>query len=261
MFKELIRAFFSVVRSPLLLLSALLAVLANLAIVLALQDPITALIAELLAGSLQESASLYYWVSSFIGELFWIGLLVFATILVNSWLALAMARFARLQEQKELNVLGSTVYAIGKIPRLLAWSILLFLIGLAFLLVFFGIFWIGQWNAWIAWLLFILWILFFVIAFFVLSFAIPASGIEDSTIKNALQKSLLLVQKNLGSVLVFFVILGIFLGVIAWAGNALADAAEDEMVSVVVLGIFLLIQSVIANLALPFYYLEKKPSS
>ncbi len=261
MFKELIRAFFSVVRSPLLLLPALFAVLANLAALLLLQEPVLTIFVELMNSGFSEFESVYFLVSSLATEFFWILALVFVTILVNSWLSLSMARFARLQEEKKLHVFESVLYAISKIGRLVAWSIFVLLIGFVFLLLLFVVSSIGYWNEWIGLLLLIFWLVCSLLVFFVLTFAIPVMGLEDTGIKYGLQKSAGMIKRHFLGVFAFMIVLGVFVGIVSWIGDSASDWVEDENFSILLLAVFLLIQNVIANLALPFYYLEKKPVS
>jgi hypothetical protein len=261
MFKALVRSFFSIVRSPLLLLPALVAVLVSLAALLLVQESVLTILAELMNGSLSEFESLFFLVSSFATEFFWILVLVFVTVLANSWLSLSMARFARLQEEKKMNVLGAVGYAIKKLPLLMAWSVFVLLIAFLLLAVLMAVSAIGFWNQWIGLLLLIVWVVCSLLVFFVFSFTIPVAGLEDASIKNALQKASLLVRKHFFSVFAFMLVLGFFVGIVSWIGGAISDAVDDDTLAVIVLAVFLLIQNVIANLALPFYYLEKKPVS
>lgn len=261
MFKELIRAFFSVVRSPLLLLPALFAVLANLAALLLVQEPVLTIFAELMNSGFSEFESVYFLVSSLSTEFFWILILVFATILVNSWLSLSLARFARLQGEKKLHVFESVLYAVSKIGRLIAWSIFVLLIGFVFLFFLFAVSAIGYWNEWLGLLLLLFWLVCTLLVFFVLTFAVPVMGLEDTGIKYGLQKSGGMVKRHFLAVFVFMLVLGVFVGIVSWIGDTASEWVEDENLSILVLAIFLLVQNVIANLALPFYYLEKRPSS
>ncbi|MBU0636332.1 hypothetical protein KKE06_04875, partial [Candidatus Micrarchaeota archaeon] len=259
-----VRVFFSVVRSPLLLLPALIAILANLVVFYLLLDPIVVLVSELIAGSFLGIGFLggnpLFFVSSFAAELLWVLVLVLVSIMINAWLGLVMARFAQQQEQKKVQVLESTRYAIKKIPRIIAWSIFVFLIAVFFFVVLLVFSAIGEWNAIIGWILLLLWLIIAIFTFLVFSLAIPAMGIEDCNIKKGLLHAREVIQKNLWNFIGFFIILGIVVLVIQLIGSLIADGIEDEIISVIIIAVFLLFQVIFSHLALPFYYLEKKQS-
>ena len=135
------------------------------------------------------------------------------------------------------------------------------LVGFVFLLFLFVVSTIGYWNEWIGLLLLLFWLVCAFLVFFVLTFAVPVMGLEDVGIKYGLQKSAGMIKKHFLGVFVFMIVLGIFVGIVSWVGDTASELVEDENLSILLLAVFLLVQNVIANLALPFYYLEKKPSS
>ena len=199
-------------------------------------------------------------VAGFASELVWIVVLVLVSIMINAWVGMVLARFARQQEQKKVEVLESTAYGIKKIPRIIAWSVFVFLIATFFFVVLLVFSAIGEWNAVIGWLLLLVWFVITILSFLVLSLGIPVMGIEDCNIKKGLSLAREIVRKHLGSFIAFFIVLGIIVLVIQLAGTLIADGIEDETISVIIIAVFLLFQVVFSHLALPFYYLEKKHS-
>lgn len=264
MFKEFIRVFFSVVRSPLLLLPALFAVLLNLAVLYAFQQPLVDFVGILLDNGLQgiewTGGNPVFLLGTIASSLPWIILLVGISILVNAWIGLAFARFAAKQEEKKVQVLESVSYATQKIPRLVAWSIFVLLIATLFCTVLLLVAGIGSWSGIVGLVLLLLWIIALVWCFLVLALGIPFMGVEDTSIRSALSKANELVKRHFWNLVGFFIILGIVLGVLQLAGNGIADWVDDEWISVGVVMLFLLFQIIVSHLALPFYCIEKNRS-
>lgn len=264
MFKEFVRAFFSLIRSPLLFLPALFAVIANLLVLYLLQEPIMVLLSEIIAGSFSGIAFIggnpVFLISSFAVEFFWVFVLVFATLLINSWIGIVMARFAARQEEQKTEVLESTGFALKKIPRLLSWSVFVLLISAFFFVMFLVFSVVGEWNAIIGFLLLIAWFVAGVLSFFVLTLGVPIMGVEEANIKNSLLNAKKILQSHFWNLVGFFILLAIVLGVIQLIGSFISESIGEEIISIIILAVFLLLQVVIAHLALPFYYLEKSRS-
>lgn len=262
MFKEIIRAFFSVIGSPFLLFPTILAVLANLLAVVLLQDPLLEFFTRIsngeLSGVLFAGSNPVFLLSTFSSELFWIFLLVFATLLTNSWIGLLLAHFAGLEQGKKMRAANATLFAIAKIPVLVVWSVLVTLLAISWLVILFAVAAIGEWNPWIGLILLLFWLFGSVLGMLVLAFIIPALGIENCSMKEAFKKSRILLQKNFGSAFLFVLVVGLVVTLLSWLGTTLSDAIDNETLALVVAGLFVLLQSVVANLSLPFFYLEKK---
>lgn len=262
-FQAFLRSFFSIIRSPLLFLPAAIAVLVNALAVILLQEPIIVLLSELVAGTfttIDASLGPTFFITTFASE--WLALLalILISLLSNSWLGVVFGRFVQSQETKKPAVLEATVFGLRRLPRLIAWSLFLLIIGLFFVALVFFISGIGYWNEWIGLLLLIALIIVTIFAAFVLLLAIPLMGLQDYGIKQALKESREIVSRRLAGLLVFFILLGIFIVFIQVIGNFLSDVFEDELIAVLITVVFMLVQSIVVNLSIPFFCIEKKRS-
>lgn len=265
MLGEFIRAFFSLVRSPLLLIVVALALLLNVGIWFVFQESLTSFGFGILGGALNEldgsTDSFVFLLSSFASEWGVLAILFLLFILVNAWISLVLARFAGQQQQKKIEVLESVWFGLRRLGRLIGWSIFLLFVLVVWLAVFLLISGLGQWNALLGLVALLAWILFSVVLVFVLALVVPIMGLEDATVRVALSKAGAFIRNRLVEILLFFLVLGIILSLVSLAANALADLVlEDDWLVLLVVTVSLLVQSLLANLAVPFFYLQKKPA-
>ncbi len=258
MFREFLRLIFSLVRSPLLLLIAVIGIAANSLIVAWLSDPATILLAEIIYSPLMggQSGDLFFLYHTYASEINWLLLGWFLSLVVNSWVALAFARFAAKQQLRKTEVFESLGFSISKLKLVFSWSALVFVLTIFFVLLFGTALWLGG----IHWIVLILLLLvFFAITIpsaMVLAFGLPVIGIEDFSIKEGLRTSGGFVSRHFVGVVFFMLLLGIFLGVVNLIGSTIADSLADENMVLAIVVLFWLIQTVFSNLALPFFYLS-----
>ncbi len=257
---EVVRAFFSVVRSPFLILPVLLAGLANVAVVLAFAEPLENLLVGVATGVLQESSGGFSFaviLGSYATEIGALALVFFLVLAINGWLGLVLGRFAFLQEQKRLRVSDAVRFGFLHLRRLISWSIFVFLLALAFMLFFLGVVGIGSWNWLVGFVLFLLLVVGLLVTGFVLQLGVPVMAIEDVDSSLALKKSVNVLKTKTLSFLALMLVLLAIVGVLNMAANSIVDAVEDENWVLVISVVFWIVQVLVVNLSLPFFYLNQ----
>ncbi|MFH0955556.1 MAG: hypothetical protein V1777_05615 [Candidatus Micrarchaeota archaeon] len=262
MITEFVRAFFSVVKKPGLLVVALTAVLANLALVLLLTDPLASLLSGVVSGEFQNTGTDFFSLPLLLGnfgfEILAALVLMLGSLVFNCWFGMVLGRFAYLQEKKEDSVARSVRYGFQNWKKIAAWSLvgLLFAVFLgALFLIVAGI---SNWNGIIGLLFFLVWLAIGIGLGILLVLSVPIMGVENATVKEAFKKTAELAKTHFWQLVGFLVLVFVFAAVINAVGNALADTIEDENVQLVVIALFWMIQLLIVNLGLPFFYLNHR---
>lgn len=256
MISEFFRAAFSLVRSPLLLLVALAGVLANYGLALLFSGPLLVLIGQFsLDSGFPATGDAYWFYMGNAGQINALLGLVFLSIVINSFLALVFARFARRQQERKTEVLESVSHGVSKWGFVIAWSLLVFLVGLAGLILLGIVFWLNGIHWILALLAGILWLLGALVVLLVLTLGLPVAGIEELSIKDTLKKSGSFVATHFFGFLAFLVAVAIVLGILNGIGNALGPNGDEDWTGLIVILFFWLCQIVVSNLGISFYYL------
>ncbi|MDO8625239.1 MAG: hypothetical protein Q7R47_04085 [Candidatus Diapherotrites archaeon] len=259
MFREFLRLLFSLVRSPWLLLVAVVGVAINLGILAVIQEPVLVILTDLTYGpTMAEGGGGLFFIQTYGTEIGIILLGVLVTGMVNAWVGLALARFASRQQERHSEVLESIRYALKKTGLVAAWGLFVWVLALTAAVLFVVVLALGN----VSWILFwpalLVWLVGVLLAGLVVGLAIPVMGIEDVSIKEGLKKSSAFVRSQVLGFIAFLAVLSIVLLVITEIGSRLAEAVEDETIAFLVTVVFLLVQVVCANLAVPFYFLTEK---
>jgi|SRR3989338_2309112 len=261
MFREYLRLVFSLVRSPFLLMIALLAVCANMTLIGLLEEPLAVILNELLYGptaGIGSPNAVLYLVFAYSTELFLLLGAIFVSVVVNSWAGIAFARFAKRQQERKTEVFESAGFAVQKLGVVLLWSVWLFLIAGLFTVLLGIVAWVGQWH-WILFLLgFLIWIVLAIPTGLLLMIGLPVIAVENVSIKDGLKKTGGFLKKHFFGTVFFLVILSVLLSIIDAVSNGLSGSVADPNWALFIVGFFWLVQIVFSNLAVPFYYLSEE---
>ncbi|GEM_PF-5107318 len=263
MIKEFLRSFFSVIRSPLLLVVAALGAFANITVLALLQEPLLVVVNDLLfnAESLQGPDAVLYAVNALGSDLWLLILAVWLSLVINAFIGLALARFAARQQLRKSEVVQSFFFALNRIFRVGIWALVLLLFGLFFAALLGIVLIAGNLHDAVLVILLLLYLLGALLSWMVVTLAWPISGIEDIGIREAFKKSGAVVRKHFFGFLVFMAGLLVLLSLINEAGVQLSGAFADENIVLLVALFFWTLQIVVAQLSVPFYYFANKPDA
>lgn len=259
MITEFVRGFFSILKTPWLLLIALAAVLANFALVLVLADPLASLLTVLLSGDFSNTGTVFslpFFLGNFGGEIGAALLLLLGTLIINAWLGVVFGRFARLQEEKRASAAGSIRFGFQSAKKIVVWALVAFLLMIFLGVLFLIAIGIANWNGVFGLIFFLIWLLVSITVMVLLIMSVPVLGVEDETVKGALKKTVELVKKHVWSLLGFLIIVLVFLVVWDALTTTVTSVIEDENLDLLAVVVFWTIQLVMVNLVLPFFYLN-----
>ena len=260
MFKSLIASLGQIVAKPQVLLAGIIATIFQTIILYFSLEPLGSvfekaiLLGELPNVGLMELPFQFY--KMYFAELNVILLAFLASMVLQLWLGVVIARFASNLHSKKAGIMEAVGFGIKSLGKIIGAIIFLLAIAGIFFALFQIIAWLSEFSNEASLILLFLLGLLIAYLYVKLVFFIPLMGCKEANVRDALAEAWEFSKKKFWRILILLVIVSIIAAVIDFIGSSIAGFTIEDIIASIIISLFAVIGSTYSALVLANYYLN-----
>ena len=260
MFRSLLESLGQMVAKPQVLLAGIIAVIFQAIILYFALEPLGSvfekaiLLGELPNVGLMELPFQFY--KMYFAELNVILVAFLASMILQLWLGIVIARFASNLHSKKAGMIEAVGFGLKSLGKIIGAIVFLLAVAGIFFALFQIIVWLSGFSNEAS--LVLMFLIGFLAAYLYIKlvFFVPLMGCRESNVRDALAESWEFSKKKFWRILALLLLVSIIAGVIDLVGSSIAGFASEDITASIMISLFAVIGSTYSALVLANYYLN-----